>query len=512
MTATVLASFEADVRFHHREARRRDRTFHATALLVSLVFAALALSAPASPLALTLALLVVACLTAMARPVLGIHIILFLTLAGDSATVPWWPFIKNLSSRESLMFVSDKLSVTPMELVLIALGVGCFAPALTREGVRFRWGALARPMVVIALFLAAGFVRGHGGIRNVAIMEVRPLLYLVALYLLIAHVFTKRAHYHQAIWVAIVATSIQGLFAVHAYRTLPDHIRDNLDSLAEHSATVQMNGVFLFALGLAAFGGSRWQRRIVAVLSIPVVFAFFISQRRGAMVALFAGAIILLMVLFHRNRARFWAIAPVAIILAIGYIGATWNASGALGLPASAVKSVFFTSQLDAADQSSNLYRDLEAINVWYTIRASPVLGQGFGQPFIVVAPMPNIGFFEFWQYFPHNSVLWVWIKIGFFGFVAVMYTIARAAYAGARSVRRVVSGDEAALVVVGLGYVVMFTIFAYVDIAITGRPAVFLALCIAICADFDRLPPARPAILAPVDPVRRQVEPAPAR
>jgi O-antigen ligase len=220
------------------------------------------------------------------------------------------------------------------------------------------------------------------------------------------------------------------------------------------------------------------------------VYAFLLSQRRAAMVALFAGGAILLMVLFHRRRAKFWSIAPIVVIITIGYLGATWNADGAIGLPASAVKSVFFSSQLDAADQQSNLYRDLEKINVWYTIRSSPILGIGFGQPFTIIAPMPSISSFVFWQYLPHNSMLWLWIKTGIFGFVTVMFTFGRSILMGGRSVLRAQTPSDVAVVLVGVGYVIMFTIFAYVDIAFTARPAVFLALSLAICGDFERAQP----------------------
>jgi hypothetical protein len=46
-------------------------------------------------------------------------------------------------------------------------------------------------------------------------------------------------------------------------------------------------------------------------------------------------------------------------------------------------------------------------------------------------------------------------------------------------------SSDHAAFVVFGLSYVVMFLVFAYVDIAWDGRSTVVLALAMALCADF---------------------------
>jgi O-antigen ligase len=100
---------------------------------------------------------------------------------------------------------------------------------------------------------------------------------------------------------------------------------------------------------------------------------------------------------------------------------------------------------------------------------------------------MPDISFFEFWQFLPHNAFLWVWVKTGFFGFVSMLYLFGRTISRGARTALRVRSADDAAMVTACLAYAVMFLVFAYVDIAWGVRPAVFLAVCLAICADaFD--------------------------
>ena len=47
------------------------------------------------------------------------------------------------------------------------------------------------------------------------------------------------------------------------------------------------------------------------------------------------------------------------------------------------------------------------------TIKAKPITGLGFGQRFYRPFPLPDISFFPFYEYMPHNSVLWIWIKTG---------------------------------------------------------------------------------------------------
>jgi len=436
--------------------------------------------------------LVLACTAAFARPAVGVHIIVFFSLLGDDHVTPWYPFTKNMSSQESMFFVGDGFSMTPLETVLLATYASFFLRALADTEWRLKRGALFRPMVVFVVFVAIGFAKGHltGHDRTIAIFEVRPMVYIPLVYLLITNLFTTQRQYRITFALAVIAMSIQSVFSLGYWRGLTDLGREELEALGEHTASVTMDVVFVFVLSLVVFRGTRWKKWALLPLLVPMLWAFVLAQRRAGMVALFAGIVVMFAVLFVRDRRRFWHIAPVFGFFALLLVAATWGASGGLGLPANAVKTVFFPGQLEDADQSSNLYREIEAFNLWYTIWESPLTGFGFGQPFLVVRPMPDISFFEYWQYLPHNSVLWVWIKTGFFGFVAMLYLFGRAIHRGAQSAMRVVGKDDLAMVVAGLAFPIMFLVFAYVDIGWGIRPAVMLAVCFALCADFEGLAP----------------------
>ena len=56
-------------------------------------------------------------MAAFLRPTFGIYLIVFFTMVGDFVTMPWWPFTKNMSSRESIFFVNDQLILNPLELL-----------------------------------------------------------------------------------------------------------------------------------------------------------------------------------------------------------------------------------------------------------------------------------------------------------------------------------------------------------------------------------------------------------
>ncbi len=78
-----------------------------------------------------------------------------------------------------------------------------------------------------------------------------------------------------------------------------------------------------------------------------------------------------------------------------------------------------------------------------------------------------------------------------------MLFLFGRALQLGARSVLAVRSPEQVAIVIAGLAYVIMFLVFAYVDIAWDVRSTVFLAVAFALCADFER---ARDAARRPAD------------
>ena len=461
----------------------------ATVMVFTLAVGGIAYVTSPRPFSVAFVVLVLAALACSLRPRIGVYTIVALTLIGDTGTTPWWPFTKNLSSRESILYLTDSVSVNPLEILLAVTTVSWLLQRLVDPTWRFRRGGLFVPLMVFSGFVLLGFFKGRflsGGDTRVALFEVRPLLYLPIVYILITNLVITRRQYKLLLMLAFSAVAIQSIFALLYYRGLSDEQREVLESLSEHSATVHMNALFVFLLGLLLFKCRKELRWFVALLVPPVLWAYLLSQRRAAMIALFVGVTVLAAVLFCRRRRMFWFFTPTAVVLTLGYLAATWNARGALGLPAMAVKTVLFPEQLGTAERSSDLYRTIESYDLWFTIRQNPVLGVGFGQKFLRPIALPDISFFEFWEFIPHNSFLWIWLKTGFLGFVAMLFLFGRAVQLGARSALTVRSPEHVAIGLAGLTYVIMFLVFVYVDIAWEVRSTVFLALALALCADFE--------------------------
>jgi hypothetical protein len=409
---------------------------------------------------------------------------LALTLIGDVVTVWWFPFAKNLSSWESIMYLSNGVSVSPLEITVVwALAVTSYRN-LAATGRILPKTPLLVPFAVFGFFLLLGFVRGvsRGGDMRAAIFEARPLILLPLVYLLVVNVCRTRQDYRRVFAVALAAITLQALLSLEYLFGLSPAARDALESLNQHGAAIGANVVLLTSVSALAYRRVPWGFRLALLAaSIPVMWIYIVSQRRAAVVALIGGFILFGVMLFWRQRRTFWKVVPVITLLAVAYTGTFWNSESSAAFPAQAVKTVVAPDQASAKDQSSNLYRILETLNLSATVKSSPVLGIGFGQPFLRPYPLADISVFEFNAYLPHNSFIWVWTKMGFGGFVALLYLIGRTMMQGASRARAAPSGIDAVVALNAVIFVAMYTVFLYVDIGWEARNVFLLAVAMAL-------------------------------
>ena len=97
--------------------RSRARHVYFAILGLTFIMGIVAVVRAPEPFPVALLVLVLACVAAFFRPVVGVYVLVFLTMVGDTVTMEWWPFTKNMSSRESIFFVNDQLFLSPLELL-----------------------------------------------------------------------------------------------------------------------------------------------------------------------------------------------------------------------------------------------------------------------------------------------------------------------------------------------------------------------------------------------------------
>jgi O-antigen ligase len=437
-------------------------------------------------LALSLALLLLLLTCWLIAPRVTLYATIFLTAVSDTITVWWFPFAKNLSSRESISFVADSLTVSPLEISLyVGVAVSCLR-RYARTRTVFRRTPLTRPLLVFTGFVVFGFLRGlaRGADLRIAVLEGRALIYIVLVFVIIANEFDNRRQFRYALCALLGGVVVQSLLSLEYAKGIDAAERETLDSLNEHGSALGHAMLFVAFVALLLFGIKRGPTKWVMVAGlVPTVWVFFIGQRRAGIAALVVAGVLVGVTLWWRRRAMFVAVVPVLAIAMAGYTVAFWNSASSVAFPAQAIKTIIAPQEASAEDQSSNLYRQIEANNVNLTIRTSPLLGIGFGQAFYRPIPQPEITAFVLSPFVPHNNVLWIWMKTGFAGFVAMFYLFGKAVLLGARRIRHDPMDIDFVVTLCGTAFVVMYLVYSYVDMSWDPRNTVFLGLAFAICA-----------------------------
>ena len=293
----ALTGFAGSVDEQRRVNARTSAIVYVGVLAVSAVLGVLTLKSAPHPFALPFTMLLITSIVVAVKPVAGVYIVVFFTLFTDSVVSPWYPFTKNLSSRESILFLSDAVAISPLEMVLaITMTAWLLRLFIDRRSITFVRGRLLVPMLVFVGFLFLGFFYGlgTGGDRYAAIWEFRPFLYLPITYLLVTNLLSTRRQYHRLAAVMLAAVVIQSLLGLQVLRRLTPAQRKGLESLVAHGSAVQMSVVIL--VGVAAWllpKAPRTIRWLVPLAIIPVGWVWMVSQRRAAVIGLVVGIILL---------------------------------------------------------------------------------------------------------------------------------------------------------------------------------------------------------------------------
>lgn len=424
------------------------------------------------------------------RPRYGLYMSLLFGLAGDSLLTPWFPFTKNFSSHESILFLHNSAIISPLEVFIVVTFLSWFGRGLGRRKLEIHHNPLMWPALIFLVFVLFGLLVGigTGGNVTIALWESRPLFYMVALFFLASNLLDKREHVSHLIWAAMFGLFFEAISGNLTFLFTLKGSFAGVEALTDHSASIHMNTVFVFALASWLYKTSSAKRFGLMLILPSVLITYLGNQRRAAFIALALALILMAIILFRDNRKLFWLLLPAAALISVVYLAVFWNSSGALGLPARAIKSTLFESQASARDQSSNYYRFLENINTSFTIHQKPFTGVGFGQKFYVIVSMADISIFEWWQYFSHNSIIWIWLKMGVGGFIAMLYLVGSAIMLGTSETLRMPYNEIRAIALTGTLYLVMHFTFAYVDISWDIQSMLYVGTIMGVLCSIRRI------------------------
>jgi len=428
----------------------------------------------------------------LARPLCGLYLMLFGALVGDAVLLPWYPFVKGFSSPESLFFIHDAFIVSPLEVYIVLTAIS-WALWRAREGeLRFRTGPLFWPGMVFAAALLFGLAYGggNGGDLRIALWEARGVFYLVPLILLTRNIAETPATAKRLLGVALAAVFIKGVVASLYYLVVLRGDLNGVESIAEHGAAIHLNAIFLAAFAVWLYETSRLERTAL-LLALPfVALGYLAMQRRAAFVTATIACLLLLAFLYRRRRRLFWVVTPVYFLASVAYVAAAGDSPNTLALPAHTFTPILRLREVPSDDRISNDDRALENRNIGATIREHPLLGIGFGRKYTMAVPQRDLTtYFEWWEYIPHNSIMWIWMKAGIVGFLSLLCLIGLALASGARAAARSPRDDLGLVLLTATLYFAMHFVYACVDMSWDPASIVFVGVLMGLLGTEDWLP-----------------------
>ncbi len=432
------------------------------------------------------------------QPRYGVYLIVGFTLVGDWIMWPAWPFMKNFSSYESWLYFNDALIISPLESYLLVTLLSWLVQGLARRQLNLRGGPIAGPIFVfigiVGLMSAYGVGRGGANI-NVLLWETRPLTYLPLMFILAANLIRTRNHVNVLMWLLAITLWLRGISGVVFVGTMLHWDTSGVERIGNHAMSIFFDSIFIMTIGAFLFRESRLKRLLLVLMIPPMLFSFFANQRRSSFIALGIGLLVIAIVIYIIRRRLFWRVVPAALLLSVLYLGAFWNVQGPAGFAAKSFRSV--VGLADERDSQSNGYRDIENANIMFTIRLAPQ-GLGFGQKFFIAYQLPDISFFDWWEYITHNAVLYMWMKAGPWGFIAMLCMFGTALNTGARAIVTMPSGVLKNAALTFTIYLMMHFVYTYVDMAWDTQSLIYVGMAMGVLSVLPQIAAAPLPVQAP--------------
>lgn len=347
------------------------------------------------------------------------------SIAGGKTITESIPMFKSLSVGVGLTGVY----VNPAEIVIATVVATWVLKAVAEGDLALPRSHLAAGVGVLLLAVLVGEAHGLASGSNLTaqLWELRPWAYLAFAYVLAGQLIKSQRLVWGVLWTLIIATGLKAVEGTIRWISLRG-LNPPAAQILGHEEAVFM-GVFILLTAALWLLRIKSRLRQVATALLPlVVFANLANNRRTSWIILGAGIAILVVVVWVRSPQWRWMTGGIAVALLAAtalYLPVFWNRTGLLAEPARAIRSAVDPSQRDA---SSDLYRTLENIDLGIDIRASTPFGIGFGK--VIPTPIPLIDVTKidsFIVYEPHNTILYIWLRLGFPGAIAFWWMIGAA-------------------------------------------------------------------------------------
>lgn len=454
---------------HLVQERRRSELLLFVLLFLGMLglVPALALAGLALGFSYVLALLLVLLLTALVLrwPLVGFFVALVAALAIDQSptnVVGGGPTLYVFYWPTALQGLPDR----PIGVFMLVVLLVVVLHGLLRRQPLLRGGALLLPLLLLWGCVVWGIIHGLSGGANLPILveEVRSFWYLLVGYLLAYNLMRTKQHVRWLLWCVIGCAGLKALQGVYIYLFVLHGDLAATHEIMAHEESYFWISLLLLVVLFSLHTRDKPQFYTALALVPAVLLSLIANNRRADFVALLVGLVVAWVLIFTiKQRAR-PALLVVLLVAAVGigaYVAAFSTGTGGFSAPARALVSVF---RPDPAEAASNLYRDIENYDLKYTVKLNP-LGLGFGKPFLQPILLPDLSTLDpVYNYIPHNTIYWVWMRLGPLGYLALWYLFGAIMVRGSILARRL---QDPYLQLVAIYIVAMITmeiIVAYAD------------------------------------------------
>ncbi len=389
--------------------------FLATVAALVIALAVSVLEFAAISLAVVLATFVLAAVYPRAMAIVTLMLLMALEPnAPDATSVIAEPFYNFPWQIQAML----PLTIAPAEiLILLIAGSIGIRQATALDGRRPPW--IVWPAFgALMLGLAVGLSRGadHG----IAYHELRGLLFGSIIFFIAWRMRDTDPKVALRVVVASGVVLATLLLLRYAFVTRED-FEGTLVGFA-HESVIFLNISLVVVVGQIFKARTLKSTLFLVLLATLLIVATAATGRRAGTLVLLMVAATTVALILPKRPVMISMLTAVGLVFIAGYLAAYWNSDyGAVSQPARAVRSQFDPNERDL---SSNLYREIERYNVIQTIRSTPVLGVGFGQPFYEFVPLVQTFGGQIWPlqlYTPHDSLLWLWLKVGLGGMATLL-------------------------------------------------------------------------------------------
>jgi O-antigen ligase len=323
-----------------------------------------------------------------------------------------------------------------------------------------------------ALFLELwGMARGGMDFAS-SLWQVQRVIYLPLLFFLF-HFALRGPKDQAAVGKAIILAACGRAMAAWGIRhfVTPNSI-DEMPTATSHPDSMLFAGAFCLCVVLFVEIPSR-KHALLGITVLPIlVLGMIANNRRLVWVEIALALMVLFFVMpMTRMKRKIVRYALIAAPLVMLYVAIGWNKAGGVFRGAQMVRSI-----IDSKSDASTEWRDLENYDLFFTLKSSPLVGVGYGHPYLEPIKLPDVTqFYALEHFIPHNSILGLWAFGGLVGFSLLWMLMVVGAFFAARSYKLAKRPIDR---VAALASTLMFVIYlahCYGDLALGTWASVFL-------------------------------------